>query len=93
MTHNSTVNASVASTGASAPASNLSNTVATSSSEMADMKDILVLQIQSQKLYREEQKLSRKMYNTKHTALMETLKDNSSSVPVKMSVLPIPQVY
>ena len=87
-THNTTVNVSVVSSGASAHVSDLSNTVATSSSEMANMKEILVLQIKSQELDREEQKLGREAATTKHTALIQSIKDNSSSEPDKMLVLP-----
>ena len=54
---------------------------------MADMKEILVLQIKSQELDREEQKLSQEAAATKHTALLQSIKDNSSSGPGKIPVL------
>ena len=56
---------------------------------MADMKEILVLQIKSQELNREEQKLSQETVATKHTALLQSIKDNYSSGPGKMPVFPM----
>ena len=55
---------------------------------MANMKDILVLQIKSQELDRKEQKLSRQEEAAKHTSLIQSIKDNSLSVPGKMPLLP-----
>ena len=55
---------------------------------MDSTKDILVLQIKSQELDRKEQKLSRQEEAAKHTSLIQSIKDNSLSVPGKMPLLP-----